>query len=386
MSMEYGLTDELRQIQALTRRFVQEELLPHEGAVERSDLVSPELRTRLRKRAVELGLYGFNMPVEAGGPGLPYIAQVLLREQLGHVSVALADMVARPPRALLSCKGEQRERFLLPSVRGEKTWAFALTEPEAGSDAGALKTTATAAPGGFRLRGTKHFISHGNTADFVIVIARVADDAHPGGAITAFLVERGTPGFNVGRVHPKMGWRGYPLAELVFDDAFVPEANLLGAVGQGMRIAMGNINEARIGVAAHCVGMAQRALDLAAEHAGVRVQFKQPIARFQGVQWMLADMALAVEQSRALLYAAARAMDAQVNARASVSMAKLSATEMLAGVADRALQIFGGAGYVAESPVEMIYRDARAFRIGEGTSEIQRNQIARALLDGELQS
>ncbi|MBK8738392.1 MAG: acyl-CoA dehydrogenase [Betaproteobacteria bacterium] len=182
-----------------------------------------------------------------------------------------------------------------------------------------------------------------------------------------------------------MGWRGYPIAELVFDDAFVPEANLLGSVGEGMRIAMGHINEARIGVAAHCVGMAQRALDLALEHARTRVQFKQPIGRFQGLQWMLADMAVALEQSRAVLYAAARTMDLPGDARAAVSMAKLSATEMLAMVADRALQIFGGAGYVAESPVEMIFRDARAFRIGEGTSEIQRNQIARALLGGDLQ-
>jgi alkylation response protein AidB-like acyl-CoA dehydrogenase len=378
--MDYGITEEQRQIQALTRRFVEDELWPHEEAIERDDVMPAALRRALRARAAELGLFAFNMPAEVGGPGLPYITQVLIREQLGRVSVALADVVGRPPRALLSCRGEQRERFLLPSVRGDRTWAFALTEPGAGSDAGALKTSARQVPGGYALNGTKHFISHGDTADFVIVFARVA----PENALAAFLVERDTSGFSVGRVHPKMGWRGYPIAELVFEDAFVPEANLLGDVGQGMRIAMGNINEARIGVAAHCVGMAQRALDLATEHARVRRQFEQPIARFQGVQWMLADMAVAVAQSRALLYAAARAMDGPGRARASVSMAKLSCTEMVAAVADRALQLFGGAGYVAESPIEMIYRDARAFRIGEGTSEIQRNQIAAALLDGEL--
>jgi alkylation response protein AidB-like acyl-CoA dehydrogenase len=386
MSMDYGITDELREIQNLTRRFVQNELLPHEDAIERDDRVSPELRQQLRRRAVELGLFAFNMPSDVGGPGLPYIAQVIIREQLGRVGVALADMVGRPPRALLSCRGEQRERFLFPAVKAEKTWAFALTEPLAGSDAGALKTTAIRCEDGYRLRGTKHFISHGDTADFVIVIARVKDPQNSGNPLAAFLVERGAPGFSVGRVHPKMGWRGYPIAELVFEDAFVPDANLLGSIGDGMRIAMSHINEARIGVAAHCVGMAQRALDLAIEHARVRVQFNQPIGQFQGVQWMLADMAVVLEQSRALLYAAARTMDKPGNARASVSMAKLSATEMLAFVADRALQIFGGAGYVAESPIEMIYRDARAFRIGEGTSEIQRNQIARALLEGEFQS
>jgi len=380
--MDYGITEEQKQIQALTRRFVDDELRPHEEAVERNDLVPPELRGKLRGRAVELGLFAFNMPADVGGPGLPYATQVLIREQLGHVSVALADMVGRPPRALLSCRGEQRERFLLPAVRGEKTWAFALTEPGAGSDASALKMSARHVPGGFSLTGTKHFISHGDTADFVIVFSRVA----PENSLAAFLVERASSGFTVGRVHPKMGWRGYPIAELVFEEAFVPGANLLGEIGQGMRIAMGHINEARIGVAAHCVGMAQRALDLAAAHARVRTQFKQAIGRFQGIQWMLADMAVAITQSRALLYAAARTMDGPAKARASVSMAKLSCTEMLASVADRALQIFGGAGYVAESPIEMIYRDARAFRIGEGTSEIQRNQIALALLDGELQT
>ena len=384
--MDYGLTDELREIQNLTRRFVDTELLPHERMVEEQNVVPPALRRQLRQRAVELGLFAFNMPVDAGGPGLPYIAQVLLREQLGHVSVALADMVGRPPRALLQCNADQRERFLLPAVRGEKTWAFALTEPGAGSDAGALATSATATAGGYRLSGTKHFISHGDSADFVIVVARTGDGTAVASPTVAFLVERDTPGFSVGRVHPKMGWRGYPIAELVFADAFVPDANRLGGVGDGMRIAMSHINEARIGVAAHCVGMAQRALDLALEHARTRVQFRQPIGRFQGLQWMLADMAVAVEQARALLYAAARTMDQPGDARAAVSMAKLAATEMLATVADRALQIFGGAGYVAESPVEMIFRDARAFRIGEGTSEIQRNQIARALLGGDLQS
>ena len=380
--MDYEISEEHRQIRDLTRQFVVNELRPHEVQVERDDAIPPELFRTLRRRAVELGLFSFNMPADVGGPGLPYLAQVLIREQLGHVSVALADMVGRPPRALLACEGDQRDRFLQPAVSGDKTWAFALTEPEAGSDATALKTAATPVDGGYRLRGSKHFISHGNTADFVIVVARVPNGDASG--LTTFLVERGTPGFEVGRVHPKMGWRGYPIAELVFDDAFVPTANRLGAVGQGMRIAMGHVNEARIGVAAHCVGMAQRALDLATEHARTRVQFGQPIGQFQGLQWILADMALKVEQSRAVLYAAARTMDQPGNARPSVSMAKLSATEMLAEVADRALQIFGGAGYVAESPVEMIFRDARAFRIGEGTSEVQRNQIARALLNGEL--
>jgi alkylation response protein AidB-like acyl-CoA dehydrogenase len=382
MKLDYGIQEEFRHLADLTQGFVTRELLPHEEAVERGDHMPADLRLKLRRRAVELGLFAFNMPEEAGGPGLPYIAQVLIREQLGKVSVPLADVVGRPPKALLSCRGEQRDRFLLPAVRAEKTWAFALTEPQAGSDAGAMKSRATRAGGGWVLNGTKHFISHGDFADFVIVIAKTAGEGRD--QPSAFLVERGTPGFSVGRVHSKMGWRGYPVAELVFNDAFVPQANLLGALGDGLRLALSFIAEARLGVAAHCVGMAQRAFDYAVEHVKVRRQFGRPIGSFQGLQWMVADMALDIEQSRALLYAAARTVDAGGDARTAVSMAKLSASEMAGRVADRALQLLGGAGYMAESPIEMIYRDARAFRLGEGTSEIQKNQIARGILGKEM--
>lgn len=377
--LDHGITGELEDLQRLTRRFVQDELIPHERVVEENDHFPVELRQSLRKKAVELGLFAYNMPQDAGGPGLPALAQVVIREQLGHVSVPLADVVARVPHALLACNDDQRERFLEPAMRGEKSWAFALTEPQAGSDAGALKTTARAAEGGFLVNGTKHFITNGADADFIILIARY-DDRSERPPLVALLVEKGSRGFRTGRLSRKMSWHGYPFAELVFEDAFVPQANLLGDIGQGLRLAMSNINEARIGVAAHCVGMAQRAFDYSLAHAQQRVQFGQAIATYQGIQWMLAEMALALEQARALVYAAARTMDGPGNARAAVSMTKLGATEMLAMVADRAVQIMGGAGIVAESPVEMIYRDARAFRIGEGTSEIQKNQIARNLL------
>ena len=378
--MDYQIPDEFTQLVRLTEQFVRNELLPHEQQIERDDHLPADLRRRLRSKAAELGLFAFNMPAEVGGPGLPYLAQALIREQLGKVGVALADMVGRPPKALLACTGEQRERFLLPCVRAEKTWAFALTEPNAGSDAAALKTRATRTSGGWLLTGTKHFISHGDFADVVIVIAMV--DA--GNAPTAFLVERQTPGFTVGRIHSKMGWRGYPMAELVFADAFVPEANRLGEPGDGLRLALSAIGEARIGVAAHCVGLAQRAFDYALNHLKVRRQFGQPLGRFQGLQWAVADMALDIEQSRALLYAAARTMDGAGDARTAVSMAKLSCTEMAGRVTDSSLQLLGGAGYMAEGPLEMLYRDARAFRIGEGTSEIQKNHIARAVLGREL--
>ncbi|MDX3906602.1 MAG: acyl-CoA dehydrogenase family protein [Pigmentiphaga sp.] len=380
--MDYLIPEEFSQFAELTRQFVRQELWPHEEEVERADCVAPSLAARLRAKAVELGLFGFNMPEEAGGPGLPYLAQVLIREQLGQASVALADMVGRPPKALLVCQGEQRQRLLQPAVRGEKIWAFALTEPGAGSDAAAIRTRATREQGGWRLNGTKHFISHGNHADYVIVIAKASQA--DGDVPAAFVVERGAAGFSVGRIHRKMGWRGYPICELVFDGVFVGDDNVLGAIGDGLRLGLANILESRIGVAAHCVGMAQRAYDYAVEHLRVRRQFGRQLGSFQGLQWMVADMAVEIEQSRALLYAAAREMDRGGDARAAVSMAKLSATEMAGRVADRALQLLGGAGYMAESPIEMIYRDARAFRIGEGTSEIQKNQIARACLGREM--
>ena len=385
--MDYGIPEEFQKLQELTRHYVEKELRPHEAEVDRTNELPAELRARLRKKSLEVGLFGYNLPLEAGGPGLPWFAQALLREQLGHVSQAMADTVGRPPKALLACQGEQRRRYLEPVLRAEMTWAFALTEPEAGSDAAAIRTRATRKDNGWLLNGTKHFISHGDFADVVIVIAKTAEDNLP----TAFLVEHGTPGFTTGRVHPKMGWRGYSVAELRFDDAHVSDEQILGKLGDGLRLGLAQIGEARLGVASHCVGMAQRAFDYVLEHARVRKQFGQPLAAFQGLQWMLAEMALDIEQSRALLYATARTMDASPSTgkgagavRKEISMAKLSCSEMVGRVADKAVQIMGGAGYMAESPIEMIYRDARAFRIGEGTSEIQKNQIARALLGRDL--
>ncbi len=368
---------------------MEKELQPHEEAIDRSGAMPPALRHDLRQRAVAAGLFGFNMPQSVGGPGLPLLGQVLIREELGKVSMPLSETVGRPPHALLFCDPAQRARFLEPAMRAEKYWSFALTEPQAGSDVTAMTARAIPCAEGWRLRGTKHFISHADTADFIVVIAHAPDGA-AGSGITAFVVEKDAPGLRIGRIHPKMGWNGYTICEIVLDDALVPTANRLGAVGQGLRVAMSNISDARIGVAAHCVGMAQRALDLALAHARTREAFGRKIGQFQGLQWMLADMALEVEQARAFLYAVAREMDragdGAGDTRVGVSMAKLACTEMAGRVADRALQILGGAGYVAESPIEMIYRDVRAFRIGEGTSEIQRNQIARGLLGKEFRA
>ena len=378
----HDIPPDLVDLKQMTRRFVEEVLRPHERLIEESDHFPEDLRRQLRRRAVETGLFAFNMPADVGGPGLSWLAQVLIREELGKVSVPLADVVTRPPRVLLACHDSQRTRFLYPAVHGEKTAAFALTEPDAGSDVGSMRTTATRWGEGYILNGVKRFISHGDDADFVVVFARVPQ-VERGSGITAFIVEKGTPGFRVGRIHPKMGWRGYTLAELVFEDCYVPETNRLGEEGSGLALALDQINEARLGVAAHSIGMAQRALDIALDHAVNRVQFGRPIGRFQGIQWMLAEMAARLESARALVYAVARSLDIGKGSRYAISTAKFVATETAGRVVDEALQILGGSGYVAEGPMEMIYRDVRAFRLGEGTSEIQKTQIARALLGKE---
>ncbi|MGH8842051.1 MAG: acyl-CoA dehydrogenase family protein, partial [Advenella sp.] len=243
--MNYDIPEEFVQLAELTRRFVQKELWPQEAVVERLDEIPRDLRMVLRAKARELGLFAFNMPESAGGPGLPCFAQVLIREQLGQAGVALANLVGRPPKALIACSAEQRSRFLDAAVRGDQIWAFALSEPGAGSDAMALSSRAVRDGKGWRLNGTKHFISHGNEADFVLVIANAETPA--GRAPTAFIVAQEQAGFTVGRVQQKMGWRGYPICELFFNDVFVPDENILGDVGQGIKLGLANIQDSRIG-------------------------------------------------------------------------------------------------------------------------------------------
>lgn len=377
--ISYKHVPEHEELRLLTRRFVERELMPHEQRVDDADAVDEELAERVRRRALEAGIYAFNMPAEVGGPGLSHVAQVLVREEIGRTSIALGDLIMRPPAMLLRASKEQRQRFLKPAVRGELRIAFALTEAAAGSDVSSMTTRAERCDGGYRVSGTKQFISNGSHADLVIVFARTGD---PGGdpKIGAFVVARGSQGFAVTRTERKMGWRGYPVNELVFDQCFVADDDVIGEPGEGLSLALDQITEARLGVAAQCVGMGQHALDLAVDHARSRVQFGKPIGRHQGIRWMLAEMATRLEQARALLYAAAQAVDDGRDSRTAASMAKLAASEMATFVIDQALQIFGGSGYMTGAPVERMYRDIRAYRIGEGTSEIQKNQISRQLL------
>jgi acyl-CoA dehydrogenase len=373
-----------RELRELTRRFVRDELSAHETEVDELGEVPAALAERITRRAIEIGLHAFNMPAEVGGPGLSYTLQTVVRRELARSSFALADLVVRPPRTLLHCTGEQRERFLLPAVRGEARFAFALTEPGAGSDPNSMTTRAEWTPTGYVLNGVKHFISHGGSADYVIVYAKTRRDGTDEG-ISALVVNKGQAGFTCSRQERTMGWIGSPVSELVFSDCLVPAADVLGKPGEGLLLALGQINEARLGVAAHCVGMAEQALELAVEHLRTRHQFGRPLGANQGLQWRLADMACQVEQARAVLADTAAAVDAssiedRANSQYRVPMAKLIASETAGQVIDAALQMFGGMGFMRGVKIEQMYRDVRAFRIGEGTSEIQRTRIARALL------
>ncbi len=380
--MKYDLPPELEELRALVRRFVDTELLPWEDHVERYDGLPDDVERTLRAKAVELGLNAVGMPREVGGGGLSTLGQAIVEEELSRAGSGLAEVAPNPSNILLACNPEQRERFLLPCVRGERQDCFALTEPNAGSDAAGMEAHASRIDGGWVVNGNKRFISHGDTADFAIFFA-VTDPGAERDRVTAFLIEKGTPGFSVGQIHETMGHRGYRQAELVCADCRVPDQNVLGDVGKGFDLARDWLREGRIMTAARCIGPAGRALELAREYALDRRQFNRPIADFQAIQFMLADCAVDLFASRTMTYEAARLVDRGASVRevnAAAAMVKVFASEALGRIADRAVQILGGMGYMQETVVERIYRNARIERIWEGTSEIQRSIIARALL------
>ncbi|RBQ16169.1 acyl-CoA dehydrogenase [Spongiactinospora rosea] len=380
--MDFTIPDDLAEFRKVVRRFVDNELLPYEDHVEEHDGLPEEVERSIKKKAVEIGLNAIGMPEEVGGAGLDVLGQVLVTEELFRALGGLAEVVPTAPSILLACDDAQRERFLLPCVTGDKQWCFALTEPDTGSDAAGIKTRAERRDGSWVINGRKRFISHGDSADFAIVFAVTHPDREKD-RITAFLVERGTPGFAVGQTHKTMGHRGYRQAELVFDDCVVPAENVLGEPGHGFDIAHGGLSSGRVMTAARCLGPMARLIDEGVEWAKQRVQFGRPIADYQAIQFMLADCATDLQAARMLTYSAAWAADQGEAAKivsAKASVAKLFASEALGRVADRVLQIFGGTGYMNETYVERAYRNARIERIWEGTSEIQRIIIARNLL------
>ena len=382
--MDFSLSEEQQLIVDSTRRFVQDELVPHEAEVERSGELREELRRELKARAQAAGLYAANMPAEVGGAGLEGVSWVLYEKELGYTNYALQyGCVARPSNILLACAGEQRERYLLPAVRGERTECLAMTEPDAGSDLRGMKTTATERGGDFIINGTKHFISHADHSDFVILFAASGEEDSPRGRrklITALLVDMGTPGFEVRRGYQNVSHRGYNNSILQFSDCRVPRTAVLGEVHRGFEVANTWLGATRLQVAANCLGRAERALALATSWAAERRQFGQQIGKFQGVAFKLADRAVELRAAELLTLEAAWKLDRNSATDADMAIAKLKASEMLAMVADEALQIHGGMGLMSELPLERIWRDARIERIWDGTSEVQRHIISRSLL------
>jgi len=381
--MQYGLTQEQEMIAATVRSFVEREIYPHEETVERSGEVPSEVAEGIKRKTRALGFYACNFPEEVGGAGLSHLDFALVERELGRGSIALTHFFGRPQHILMACKGEQRERYLLPAVRGEKMDALAMSEPGAGSDVRSMKCSARRQGGDWVLNGTKHFISGAEHADFVIIFAATGEDKTPKGPkkrITTFLVDRGTKGFSIREGYKSVSHRGYKNMILDFDDCRLPDAQVLGEVDGGFEVINSWLRGTRITVAAMCVGRARRVFDTALAYAAEREQFGQQIGKFQGVSFQLADMITWIDAADYLMLAAADRLDKSLAANREIASAKLYASEMLARVTDAAIQIHGGMGLMDDLPLERWWRDARVERIWDGTSEIQRHIISRDLL------
>jgi acyl-CoA dehydrogenase len=381
--MDFELSDEQRSIVETVRRFVTTELYPHEDEVERLGDVPAELVDEIRARALKAGIYAANMPEELGGGGLDAVAMTLVERELGKASYALQWLVARPSNILLACEGEQRERYLLPSIRGERYDCLAMTEPGAGSDVRSMTCRAVRDGDEYVIDGTKHFISNADRADFVILFAATGSEQTTGGArklITGFLVDVDTPGLTVTRGSASVSHRGYHHCELSFESCRVPVTARLGDEGRGFDLMGEWLGASRLTVAASSVGRARRVLDMTTAWAAERVQFGQPIGRFQGVGFPLADMATELDAAELLTLRAAWKLDQGTMTDSDAAMAKLFASEALGRITDGAVQIFGGMGLMTELPIERFWRDARVERIWDGTSEIQRHIISRSML------
>jgi acyl-CoA dehydrogenase len=381
--MDFPLTEEQRMLVELVRSFVAKELYPHEDLVERIDAVPDDIAAQIRNKAIAIGIYAANMPAELGGGGLDATSCTLLERELGRAGYALQMCVARPSNILQACQGSQVEHYLIPTIRGERHDCLAMTEPGAGSDVRAMNTRAERRGSKFVINGSKHFISHADRAYFVILFAATGSEEgwhRPKAKISSFLIDMGTPGFTVRQGPNCVSHRGYHQCELFFDDCIVDESQLLGREGKGFELLNEWLGATRLSVAATSVGRAQRVLELTLEWAATRQQFGEKIGRFQGVSFQLADMATEIAAANLLTLAAAHKLDTETATAKDFAMAKLFASETLARVTDRAVQVFGGMGLMSSLPIERFWRDARVERIWDGTSEIQRHIIARSLL------
>ncbi len=378
--MDFELTEEHRMIRRMVREFAEKEIAPRAQEIDETDRFPDELFRRMG----ELGIIGLPFPEEYGGSGGDYMSLVIALEEIARVSGSMA--ITLDAQTSLFCEPiylfgteAQKQKYLTPAARGEKIGAFGLTEPQAGSDAGATRTRAVRDGDEWIINGQKIFITNGSIADFVVITAKTDPEAGTRG-ISAFIVEKGTPGFQPGRDEKKMGLKGSVTSELFFENCRIPAENLLGKENEGFKQFLVTLDAGRVAIAAMAVGLAQGAFDKAVAYAQEREQFGQPIARFQAIQWMIAEMATEIEAARLLVNRAAWLRTKGERFTKEAAMAKLFATEMSERVCHKAIQIHGGYGYIQEYEVERMYRDQRLCAIGEGTNQIQRLVIARQIL------
>jgi acyl-CoA dehydrogenase len=376
--VDFSLSDEQRLLIDTVRKFVAEQLAPLEDEVERAGTLPAAQARSIFEKSKALGLYGMNMPTELGGGGLSAVDTMLVEEQFGHTTdILIRRAFGNVYEVLLACEGAQKERWLLPAVSGERVCCIAITEPGAGSDAAGITTRAVRDGNGWRLTGQKHFISDAVWSDFFVVSAKTDSSR----AFSLFLVDKSLPGITIGRDQPMMGVRGTSHVELVFDNVKLDGDALLGGEGNGMKLILETLGRVRLAqVAARAVGKASKVLGLATSYANERKQFGKAIGDFQFIQQFIADSVIEINAARYMVLRAAWEIDQGNDARDWISMVKVQAAETLGRVVDRAVQVFGGMGFCKDLPIERYYRDARIFRIFDGTSEIHRGLVARATL------
>jgi butyryl-CoA dehydrogenase len=378
--MDFELTEEQRMFRRMVRDFGEKEIAPRAEEIDETDRFPDDLFRRMG----ELGILGLPFPEEYGGSGGEYTSMVIALEEIARVSGSMA--ITLDAHTSLCCEPiylfgteEQKRKYLVPLARGEKIGAFGLTEPQAGSDAGATRTLAVRDGDEWVINGQKNFITNGSIADVVVITAKTDPEKGARG-ISSFIVEKGTPGFQPGRDEKKMGLKGSVTSELFFEDCRIPADNLVGKENEGFKQFLVTLDAGRVAISAMAVGLAQGAYERAVAYAQERVQFGQPIAKFQAVQWMIADMATEIEAARLLVQRAAWMRERGMRFTKEAAMAKLFATDMSERACRKAIQIHGGYGYMQEYEVERMYRDQRLCAIGEGTNEIQRLVIARQVL------
>ena len=379
--IDFTLTEEQKMLREVAQKFADRELRPRAAEIDEKE----EIPRGIIDKAAELGFLGVAFPPEYGGGGFGELGYCLMLEEISRgcnsTAVVIGGHESLGTMAIyLAGTEEQKQKYLRPMAEGKLLGAFALTEPGAGSDASALKTTAVRCGDGFLLNGSKTFITNGNIADVLVVFAVTDPEKRVHGGITAFIIEKNWTGFRAGKPEKKMGIRGSHTTDLFFENLQVSKENVLGSIGDGFKVAMQTLDVARVSLAAQCLGASKEMLGLSIKHANERKQFGKPIAEQQAVQIMLADMASDIYQAESIVYRTAWMIDNGIPCSRESAICKLTVTEVVCRVADRAMQVHGGMGYMRDYPIERFYRDARVNRIFEGTNEIQHLVIARDVI------